>query len=100
MQLVWHIGMLSETLFKRRINAYGGIRFTYSVSFSALIATSAAEFGFWPGISGNSGISGGIIYLCIPLCLVLINALEVEVSLIYPFYSGYSHLNFGPINEY
>jgi amino acid transporter len=56
-------------------------RFTYSISFSALIATAAAEFGFWSIFDGNKGIEGGIGYLCIPLALVLVNTLGIKVSL-------------------
>ncbi|KAH8697603.1 putative proline-specific permease [Talaromyces proteolyticus] len=62
--------------------------FTYSVSFSALIATSAAEFGFWPGVNGNTGIYGGIIYLCIPLSLVFFNALGIEMYAFIEVVSG------------
>jgi amino acid transporter len=49
------------------------------MSFSTLIATSAAEFNFWPSIQGNTGIHAGILYLLIPLVLVCANSLKIEV---------------------
>lgn len=62
-----------------RIPVAHQLRFTYSASFSALVATSAAEFSFWRSFS-NKGIEGGILYLCIPLVLVFVNALAIEVG--------------------
>ncbi|KAK3693398.1 amino acid transporter [Podospora appendiculata] len=53
--------------------------FTYSVSFSALIAVASAEFDFWPGFQDKPGVQGGVIYLCIPLALVLVNAFRIEI---------------------
>ncbi|KAK3335231.1 amino acid transporter [Cercophora scortea] len=53
--------------------------FTYSVSFSALIAVASAEFDFWPGFQDKPGVQGGVIYLCIPLLLVLVNAFRIEI---------------------
>lgn len=49
------------------------------MSFSTLLATSAAEFNFWPGINGNTGIHAGILYLLIPLVLIFANSLKIEV---------------------
>ncbi|KAL2867546.1 uncharacterized protein BJX67DRAFT_352567 [Aspergillus lucknowensis] len=54
-------------------------RFTYSSAFSALIATSAAEFHFWTGPDGNRGIDGGIIYLCFPIMLIFLNTFAIEI---------------------
>lgn len=62
---------------------YSSHRFTYSMSFSTLLATSAAEFNFWPGINDSTGIHAGILYLLIPLILVCANAFKIEVRLNY-----------------
>ncbi|KAH6885938.1 putative proline-specific permease [Thelonectria olida] len=51
--------------------------FTYAVSFSALMSIAASELAFWGG--DDTAIKGGIVYLLIPLCLVLLNAFEVEI---------------------
>ena len=53
-------------------------RFTYSVSFSALVATSAAEIHYW--INGNKAFDGGVVYFLIPLILICVNSLRVDVS--------------------
>ena len=53
-------------------------RFTYSVSFAALMVTAAAELDFWT--DSNKAINGGIVYLLIPLAMILMNLFEVEVS--------------------
>lgn len=50
--------------------------FTYSVSFAALLATTAAEVTYW---NNSKGIQGAIMFVVVPLILVLINALGVEV---------------------
>ncbi|KAJ5765988.1 uncharacterized protein N7511_003604 [Penicillium nucicola] len=52
--------------------------FTYSLSFSTLIATSAAEFNYWRGINENLTIQGLVIYFLIPFILVLINTLRIK----------------------
>jgi amino acid transporter len=49
------------------------------MSFSTLLATSAAEFNFWPSISNSTGIHAGILYLLIPLIIVCANAFKIEV---------------------
>jgi amino acid transporter len=49
------------------------------MSFSTLIATSAAEFNFWPSIQESTGIHAGILYLLIPVAIVCANSLEIEV---------------------
>ncbi|KAJ5836615.1 hypothetical protein N7447_002641 [Penicillium robsamsonii] len=54
-------------------------RFVYSMSFSTLVATSAAEFNFWDYIRDRPVIQGLIIYLLIPLILVCINAIRIEI---------------------
>jgi amino acid transporter len=54
-------------------------RFTYSISFAALLATIAAEVEYW---NNSPGIKGTIIFLLVPLILVLINSLGIEVNLL------------------
>jgi amino acid transporter len=49
------------------------------MSFSTLVATSAAEFNFWDYIHERPAIQGLIIYLLIPLIIVCINAIRIEV---------------------
>ncbi|GJN70984.1 amino acid transporter [Purpureocillium lilacinum] len=51
--------------------------FTYSVSFSALVATSAAEIHYW--INGNKAFDGGVVYFLIPLILICVNSLRVDI---------------------
>ncbi|KAF4585776.1 amino acid transporter [Ophiocordyceps camponoti-floridani] len=51
--------------------------FTYSVSFAALIATSAAEIHLW--LPTSKVFDGVVVYLLIPVTLVLINTFEVEI---------------------
>ncbi|KAJ5512550.1 hypothetical protein N7463_002102 [Penicillium fimorum] len=53
--------------------------FVYSMSFSTLVATSAAEFNFWEYIRDRPVIQGLVIYLLIPLMLVCINAIRIEI---------------------
>ncbi|KAJ6185847.1 hypothetical protein N7519_007148 [Penicillium mononematosum] len=53
--------------------------FVYSMSFSTLVATSAAEFNFWDYIHERPAIQGLIIYLLIPLIIVCINAIRIEI---------------------
>lgn len=56
-------------------------RFTYSVSFAALIATVASEFNFWmPNANTANGVDAGFVYVLIPLILVGVNAFGIEVS--------------------
>lgn len=50
------------------------------MSFSTLLATSAAEFDFWPGISDSTGIHAGILFILIPVILVCANAFKIEVQ--------------------
>jgi hypothetical protein len=54
-------------------------RITYSISFSALVATSAAEFVYWPAIYNNKSFQGLVIYFAIPLCVILINSFGIGV---------------------
>ncbi|KGO36020.1 Amino acid/polyamine transporter I [Penicillium expansum] len=49
------------------------------MSFSTLVATSAAEFNFWDYINEQPALQGCIIYFTIPLVLVLINAIRIEI---------------------
>ncbi|KAK4444116.1 amino acid permease-domain-containing protein [Podospora aff. communis PSN243] len=52
--------------------------FTYSVSFAALIATTAALLDFFPGIKDNKVIDGTVTYSLIPLVLVGINMFGIQ----------------------
>lgn len=54
--------------------------FTYAVSFSALVATSAAELVFWPVVDDSKSFQGLVIYFAIPVCLILVNAFKISVS--------------------
>uniref|UniRef100_A0A093V3R3 Arginine permease n=1 Tax=Talaromyces marneffei PM1 TaxID=1077442 RepID=A0A093V3R3_TALMA len=53
--------------------------FTYSVSFSALVATSAAELVFWPVVNDSKSFQGLVIYFAIPVLLILVNAFSIGV---------------------
>lgn len=53
--------------------------FTYSVSFSALVATSAAELVFCPVVNDSKSFQGLVIYFAIPVLLILVNALSISV---------------------
>ncbi|KAJ5417089.1 uncharacterized protein N7487_000639 [Penicillium crustosum] len=53
--------------------------FVYSMSFSTLVATSAAEFSFWDYFNDSPVIQGCIIYFGIPLMLVIFNAIRIEI---------------------
>ncbi|KAK0735208.1 putative amino acid transporter [Lasiosphaeria miniovina] len=53
--------------------------FTYSVSFAALVATSAALFDYWPALRDNKRVDGGVIYFAIPLVLTMVNGLGIEI---------------------
>lgn len=56
-------------------------RFTYAISFPALIAATAEEAQLWdPG----KGTQGGVIFLVVPAILVIFNAFGVEVSKLSP----------------
>jgi amino acid transporter len=52
------------------------------MSFSTLVATSAAEFNFWRGINDSRTIQGVVIYFLIPLTLVFLNTMRIQVGLI------------------
>lgn len=52
-------------------------RFTYSVSFAALLVATAKEVDFWT--HGNDAFNGFLMYLILPCCLILTNAFKVEV---------------------
>ncbi|QQK43244.1 Amino acid/polyamine transporter I [Penicillium digitatum] len=49
------------------------------MSFSTLVATSAAEFNFWDYIHERPALQGGVLYFGIPLMLVFINAIRIEI---------------------
>ncbi|EED20720.1 proline-specific permease, putative [Talaromyces stipitatus ATCC 10500] len=62
--------------------------FTYSVSFSALVATSAAELVFWPVINDSKSFQGLVIYFAIPVALILVNALSIGIYRHVELYTG------------
>ena len=54
------------------------LRFTYAISFAALIVGAAAEASYW---TTPKGIEVGVLFFLIPLVLVFINALGIEVCI-------------------
>jgi len=52
--------------------------FTYSVSFSALIASTAEEMAFWKNTS-NIVFKGLVLFLLLPILLTAINWLRIKV---------------------
>lgn len=52
-------------------------RYTYSVSFAALVVTTAAETEFW---TNNKSLQGTVIFFVLPVIMVIINATNIEVS--------------------
>lgn len=56
--------------------------FTYSVSFSALVATSAAELVFWPVVDDSKSFQGLVIYFAIPVFLIVVNYFSIGVRLL------------------
>ena len=55
-------------------------RFTYAISFAALVAATAGMAEYW---ETPKGIQGGILFFLIPAFLVILNAFGIEV---YPNY--------------
>ncbi|KAJ5701678.1 hypothetical protein N7488_009226 [Penicillium malachiteum] len=53
--------------------------FQYAMCYATLLPSAATELGFWPGISHNKAILGGVVYFSIPVLLVLMNMLKIEV---------------------
>ncbi|KAF4446810.1 hypothetical protein F53441_9591 [Fusarium austroafricanum] len=51
--------------------------YTYSIGFSALIATSASVLNYWT--AGVEGFIEGFVYIALPVTLVVINAVKVEI---------------------
>jgi hypothetical protein len=52
-------------------------RFTYAISFAALIAAAAGESDYW---GTQKGIQGSVLFFLVPLFLVILNSFGVEVS--------------------
>ncbi|KAK7951622.1 amino acid permease-domain-containing protein [Apiospora aurea] len=50
--------------------------YTYSVSFSALVVTTAAETEFW---TTNKVLQAIVMFLLLPLIMIIINATDIEV---------------------
>ncbi|KAJ5633583.1 proline-specific permease [Penicillium herquei] len=53
--------------------------FQYAMCYATLLPSAATELGFWPGISHNKAILGGVVYFSIPVFLVLMNMLKIEI---------------------
>lgn len=52
-------------------------RFTYSISFAALIAAVAGESEYW---GTQKGIQGSVLFFLVPLFLIILNSFGVKVS--------------------
>lgn len=62
--------------------AHRTLRYTYSVSFSALLSTLAAEIRYWTYANeslNSDGFTGTVVYFLLPMGMVVLNCLEVEV---------------------
>ncbi|KAK6954051.1 hypothetical protein Daesc_004013 [Daldinia eschscholtzii] len=59
-----------------RLLTYG--RFTYSVSFAALIASAAAEVHYWTK-DVQVGIDAGVLYLLVPIILIILNCFGIQI---------------------
>jgi amino acid transporter len=72
------LGVYVSTFVDEELGVAVGIAywFTYSVSFSALIASTAEEIAFW---SNNVVIKGLIIFLLLPIVLTAINWFRIKV---------------------
>lgn len=53
-------------------------RFTYSVSFAALIAYTAEEVHYWTS-DVEDGIDAGVLYLLVPVILIVLNCFGIRV---------------------
>ncbi|PCH02419.1 Amino acid/polyamine transporter I [Penicillium occitanis (nom. inval.)] len=62
--------------------------FTYSVSFSALVATSAAELVFWPVVDDSKSFQGLVIYFAIPVFLIVVNYFSIGIYRHVELYTG------------
>ncbi|ESU15682.1 hypothetical protein FGSG_09152 [Fusarium graminearum PH-1] len=51
--------------------------YTYSIGFSALIATSASVLNYWT--ADVEGFTEGFVFIALPVTLVIINAVKVEI---------------------
>lgn len=51
-------------------------RFTYAISFAALVAATAGIADYW---QTPKGIQGGVLFFLVPAILVFINAFGIEV---------------------
>jgi amino acid transporter len=52
-------------------------RYTYAISFAALVAASAGIAEYW---DTPKGIQGGVLFFLVPAALVIINAFGIQVS--------------------
>lgn len=51
-------------------------RFTYAISFAALVAATAGIAEYW---DTPKGIQGGVLFFLVPAVLVVINAFGIQV---------------------
>ena len=71
----WHIGnSLSSQMISYALTM---CRFTYAISFAALVAATAGIADYW---QTPKGIQGGILFFLVPAVLVVINAFGIEVK--------------------
>lgn len=70
---------MSESVVQDQCFANQDYRFTYSMSFSTLLATLAAEFDYWSAFESR-GVHAGLIFLAVPVTLVAVNMLKIEVG--------------------
>lgn len=56
------------------------LRFTYAISFAALISTAFQEVQYW---DIAKGVDGGILFIVVPIVLGFLNCFGVEVGIIY-----------------
>lgn len=51
-------------------------RFTYAISFAALVAATAGIAEYW---DTPKGIQGGVLFFLVPAVLVVLNAFGIQV---------------------
>jgi hypothetical protein len=77
LQLELHIGIYASSY--PNSSWSDALRYTYSVSFAALIATVASEVSFFGPTS--DAVEGGVVFFLLIVVLVLINGFKIEVSI-------------------
>lgn len=71
--------LIGEFVVQTQSYANSDYRFTYSMSFSTLLATLAAEFDYWSAFESR-GVHAGLVFLAVPITLVAVNMLRIEVG--------------------